>query len=108
MGINKIIAQVSNFGARPQNNTSHDTPEEGERKVHQSGQTFLIAYGSWILLGMVLVARVFYSIVKKTQVSGIGDMAARKREVQKKFQTVGLIWIAALPLVFGAYYFLRG
>ena len=68
---------------------------------------FFITYAAWVLFGGILVARAFVVILRKLSVMDAEDMAARKREVQRQFQIVGLIWMATLPIVLGVYYFTR-
>ena len=73
--------------------------------MHHNGHSFLIAYALWVLFGAILVGRAFFIIFRKLRTMDTGNIAARKREVQKQFQIVGLIWMATLPIVLGVYYF---
>jgi uncharacterized membrane protein len=74
---------------------------------HNPYNLFFIAYTTWILFGGILLVRAFIVIFRKLRAMSADDMAARKREVQRQFQIVGLIWMATLPIVLGVYYFTR-
>ena len=68
---------------------------------HHNGHAFLLACCLYDLLGLVLIVRVFVIGIRMPSTS---DTTARQKEVQKQFKIVGLIMLAALPVLFGIYY----
>ncbi len=66
-------------------------------------QAFFIPFGLWMLLGVVLIERVFRITLKGGQ---SGDATTRAEEVQQRFTTIGLILLGTLPIAYGVYYLL--
>jgi uncharacterized membrane protein len=79
--------------------------QKEEVGMNQHQQAFFIPFGLWMLLGVILIVRVFIITIKATKVT---NPTSQAKEIQKRFTTVGFILMGTLPVAYGVYYLLRG